>query len=304
MCVLRWRLPDRPVNSAPTAARARWPWCAPLPCRRRGGLAPLRQLRARAGAASAVAAPAPVILRLRHPDPAVSWNISVRAHDVVAVIMGGGAGTRLFPLTKDRAKPAVPLAGSTAWWTSRSATASTPTCGGSFCLPSSIAAPFTGTSRRATASTPSRPGSSNPRGGTTPGPDGLVSGHRRRGAAEPDSSRFLSPPAGPHPPATSSIRWISGASWSSTSPPGPKSRWPPRRYGRRRRTPSASWKWRTTGGSPVSLRSRGILPCWPRCGGTRTTSRPRWGSTSSTVTSLDDALVATKRTSASTSSRG
>jgi glucose-1-phosphate adenylyltransferase len=31
--------------------------------------------------------------------------------DIVAVIMGGGAGTRLFPLTKDRAKPAVPLAG-------------------------------------------------------------------------------------------------------------------------------------------------------------------------------------------------
>src|SRR5580765_8816756 len=28
-----------------------------------------------------------------------------------AVIMGGGAGTRLFPLTKDRAKPAVPLGG-------------------------------------------------------------------------------------------------------------------------------------------------------------------------------------------------
>jgi glucose-1-phosphate adenylyltransferase len=41
----------------------------------------------------------------------VSWNISVRPHDVVAVIMGGGAGTRLFPLTKDRSKPAVPLAG-------------------------------------------------------------------------------------------------------------------------------------------------------------------------------------------------
>ncbi|MDZ4742220.1 MAG: glucose-1-phosphate adenylyltransferase [Verrucomicrobiota bacterium] len=30
---------------------------------------------------------------------------------VLAVIMGGGQGTRLFPLTKDRAKPAVPLAG-------------------------------------------------------------------------------------------------------------------------------------------------------------------------------------------------
>ena len=38
------------------------------------------------------------------------WT-TVRPHDVVAVIMGGGAGTRLFPLTKDRAKPAVPLAG-------------------------------------------------------------------------------------------------------------------------------------------------------------------------------------------------
>jgi glucose-1-phosphate adenylyltransferase len=30
---------------------------------------------------------------------------------VIAVILGGGAGTRLFPLTKERAKPAVPLAG-------------------------------------------------------------------------------------------------------------------------------------------------------------------------------------------------
>jgi len=31
--------------------------------------------------------------------------------NVLAVILGGGAGTRLFPLTRDRAKPAVPLAG-------------------------------------------------------------------------------------------------------------------------------------------------------------------------------------------------
>src|SRR6187549_1549372 len=29
----------------------------------------------------------------------------------LAIIMGGGAGTRLFPLTKERSKPAVPLAG-------------------------------------------------------------------------------------------------------------------------------------------------------------------------------------------------
>ena len=33
------------------------------------------------------------------------------ARDVISVILGGGAGTRLFPLTKDRSKPAVPLAG-------------------------------------------------------------------------------------------------------------------------------------------------------------------------------------------------
>jgi glucose-1-phosphate adenylyltransferase len=39
------------------------------------------------------------------------WNANLRPQDIVAVIMGGGAGTRLFPLTKDRAKPAVPLAG-------------------------------------------------------------------------------------------------------------------------------------------------------------------------------------------------
>jgi glucose-1-phosphate adenylyltransferase len=31
--------------------------------------------------------------------------------DVLAVILGGGAGTRLYPLTRDRAKPAVPLGG-------------------------------------------------------------------------------------------------------------------------------------------------------------------------------------------------
>ncbi len=31
--------------------------------------------------------------------------------DVLAVILGGGVGTRLFPLTRDRTKPAVPLAG-------------------------------------------------------------------------------------------------------------------------------------------------------------------------------------------------
>src|SRR5215211_7733257 len=33
------------------------------------------------------------------------------SHDVLAVILGGGAGQRLYPLTKLRAKPAVPLGG-------------------------------------------------------------------------------------------------------------------------------------------------------------------------------------------------
>ena len=36
---------------------------------------------------------------------------SPNSNSVLAIIMGGGQGTRLFPLTRDRAKPAVPLAG-------------------------------------------------------------------------------------------------------------------------------------------------------------------------------------------------
>ncbi len=36
---------------------------------------------------------------------------SLNTSKVLCVIMGGGQGTRLFPLTKERAKPAVPLAG-------------------------------------------------------------------------------------------------------------------------------------------------------------------------------------------------
>ncbi|MCK5922589.1 MAG: hypothetical protein KAG66_16730 [Methylococcales bacterium] len=34
-----------------------------------------------------------------------------KTEDVLALILGGGRGTRLYPLTRDRAKPAVPLAG-------------------------------------------------------------------------------------------------------------------------------------------------------------------------------------------------
>src|SRR3954464_9784754 len=38
-------------------------------------------------------------------------RMSPNTSNVLSVIMGGGAGTRLFPLTKERSKPAVPLAG-------------------------------------------------------------------------------------------------------------------------------------------------------------------------------------------------
>jgi glucose-1-phosphate adenylyltransferase len=31
--------------------------------------------------------------------------------DVLSIVLGGGKGSRLFPLTQERAKPAVPFAG-------------------------------------------------------------------------------------------------------------------------------------------------------------------------------------------------
>lgn len=40
-----------------------------------------------------------------------NFNYAVVAEKTLAVVLGGGAGSRLFPLTRDRSKPAVPLAG-------------------------------------------------------------------------------------------------------------------------------------------------------------------------------------------------
>ena len=37
--------------------------------------------------------------------------MSVNTSNILSVILGGGQGRRLFPLTRDRSKPAVPLAG-------------------------------------------------------------------------------------------------------------------------------------------------------------------------------------------------
>jgi glucose-1-phosphate adenylyltransferase len=40
-----------------------------------------------------------------------TFNWPAVTEKTLAIIMGGGAGSRLFPLTKERSKPAVPLAG-------------------------------------------------------------------------------------------------------------------------------------------------------------------------------------------------
>jgi glucose-1-phosphate adenylyltransferase len=44
-------------------------------------------------------------------NPTDFSDFSSVTNSTLAIIMGGGAGTRLFPLTKDRSKPAVPLGG-------------------------------------------------------------------------------------------------------------------------------------------------------------------------------------------------
>jgi glucose-1-phosphate adenylyltransferase len=43
--------------------------------------------------------------------PGKTFQPDLDVFNVLSVILGGGRGTRLFPLTQDRAKPAVPLAG-------------------------------------------------------------------------------------------------------------------------------------------------------------------------------------------------
>src|ERR1700732_2188948 len=46
-----------------------------------------------------------------HTNSMQAMNLKIPTDKTLAIIMGGGAGTRLFPLTKERAKPAVPLGG-------------------------------------------------------------------------------------------------------------------------------------------------------------------------------------------------
>lgn len=44
-------------------------------------------------------------------NPANYSSLASATNSTLAIVMGGGAGSRLFPLTKDRSKPAVPLGG-------------------------------------------------------------------------------------------------------------------------------------------------------------------------------------------------
>src|SRR5438552_15233912 len=45
------------------------------------------------------------------PLPLAPCPLSLPMDNVLALVLGGGRGTRLYPLTKYRSKPAVPLAG-------------------------------------------------------------------------------------------------------------------------------------------------------------------------------------------------
>jgi glucose-1-phosphate adenylyltransferase len=58
-----------------------------------------------------IAQPAVVSSSMRHGLQDFSQTLPGVEKTVLSIILGGGAGTRLYPLTKKRAKPAVPLGG-------------------------------------------------------------------------------------------------------------------------------------------------------------------------------------------------
>jgi glucose-1-phosphate adenylyltransferase len=74
---------------------------------------PANLLRRDKSAACIAAAAGVTIFPAHQPKSFMSQTgrQSINISKVLCVIMGGGQGSRLFPLTKDRAKPAVPLAG-------------------------------------------------------------------------------------------------------------------------------------------------------------------------------------------------
>ena len=82
------------------------------------------------------------------------------ARDAVTAVLGGGQGSRLWPLTRTAPSRRCRWAASSASSTSRSATACTPASTASSSSPSSTARACTATSPRPTASTPSPAASS------------------------------------------------------------------------------------------------------------------------------------------------
>ena len=244
---------------------------------------------------------------------------ALRPHDIVAVILGGGAGTRLFPLTKDRAKPAVPLAGQVPAGRHPHQQ-----------LPQLRAAPdLRSHPVQQQLAAPAHPGElpvrqllarvrRDPRGAAAHRARELVPGHRRRGPPEPGSPRRLPAPAGADPlgrPAlpdelprsSSSSHVATGAEVTvATTPVQPEAA---RAFGimetapRRPRHPVRREAVRPRGSRPRSgwtgARSRSSRSRW-----IRTSCRPPWASTSSTAPCSPRRSPAPRRTSASTSSPG
>uniref|UniRef100_A0A0E0E9I9 Glucose-1-phosphate adenylyltransferase n=1 Tax=Oryza meridionalis TaxID=40149 RepID=A0A0E0E9I9_9ORYZ len=115
----------RPSRTFPRPPMATCSWAAttaaaapPRPLARcRSRVAALRRTAAAsAAAASCVLAEAPKGLKVEQADAvepaaAAAARRDVGPDTVASIILGGGAGTRLFPLTRTRAKPAVPVGG-------------------------------------------------------------------------------------------------------------------------------------------------------------------------------------------------
>lgn len=102
--------PAAPLASAAFATRP----AAPGPARRVSA-ARRRALAANATSAGCVLADAPLGIKVEQADAgaqaAAAARRDVSPDTVASIILGGGAGTRLFPLTRTRAKPAVPVGG-------------------------------------------------------------------------------------------------------------------------------------------------------------------------------------------------